>query len=253
MPKKIHFFYIIINLVFIFLLYPIKIFAFHVVIDPGHGGSDTGATRADFRESDLTLKLGLKIQSLMLENFPDIQISLTRVEDLNLTLEQRVDLAQKSKADLFISLHANSSPAKYVSGMEFYFKKGLNTDPAITLLENIRSQKNINISNDISKRQQDVVKTITSDLIDWGQTKQSLSFNKILQNHAQMSKSLIKRAPFFVIENLAIPSVLIEIGYITNLSESKKLFSDEYQIQIAHSIVRSINDFKLKFYSSESK
>jgi len=204
---------------------------FVLVIDPGHGGVDVGAVRGIFKESDITLKVAQKIQSLIQSQFSqNIEVILTRETNKSLSLENRVKVAEQRNADLFISLHANSSQASYVSGMEFYFRKG----------ESKIKMPAIEASTGVKK--------IIGDLTSFGQTRQSLKFNQILQNQVKAlgsdSKTVIKRAPFFVIEKTTMPSALIEIGYISNLSEAKLLLTEERQQEIAETIVKSIYDYK---------
>jgi len=204
---------------------------FVLVIDPGHGGVDVGAVRGIFKESDITLKVAQKIQSLIQSEFSqNVEVILTRETNKSLTLENRVKVAETRAADLFISLHANSSQASYVSGMEFYFKKGVYA----VKMPDIEAST--------------AVKKIIGDLTSFGQTRQSLKFNQILQNQVKAlgsdSKTVIKRAPFFVIEKTSMPSALIEIGYISNISEAKLLLTDERQQEIAETIVKSIYDYK---------
>ena len=227
--------------------------AYTVVIDPGHGGSDKGATRSIFQESQITLQLSLKIQQLLKEQQPDITTFLTRENDSSLTLEDRVEFAEKHKAHLFVSIHANSSPVKSVSGMEFYFKQGLSIEPTEKTLQKILEFVPLKNLAPLNEKDTQIVRKMTADLVDWGQLQSSFTFNKILQNNTDITKSIIRRAPFFVVENLPIPSVLIEIGYISNISEAKKLLNDDYQNQIAQSIVKSISEFKNHSLNFESK
>ncbi|MES2800888.1 MAG: N-acetylmuramoyl-L-alanine amidase [Bdellovibrionota bacterium] len=209
---------------------------FVIVIDPGHGGVDVGAVRGIFKESDITLKVAQKIQNLIQSEFSqNIEVILTRETNKSLSLENRVKVAETRYADLFISLHANSSQASYVSGMEFYFKKGAHAVkmPAIEAST--------------------AVKKIIGDLTSFGQTRQSLKFNQILQNQVKAlgadSKTVIKRAPFFVIEKTSMPSALIEIGYISNISEAKLLLTEERQQEIAETIVKSIYEYKSHIFT----
>lgn len=204
---------------------------FILVVDPGHGGVDVGAIRGIFKESDITLQVAKKIRNLIQADLTqNIEVILTRETNKNLSLENRVKIAETKNADLFISLHANSSQASYVSGMEFYFKKGV---------YNLKLPE-IEASTSVKK--------IVAELTAFGQTRQSLKFNQILQNQVKElssdSKTVIKRAPFFVIEKTTMPSALIEIGYISNLSEAKLLLTDERQQEIAETIVKSILAYK---------
>lgn len=207
----------------------LKSLAFTVVIDPGHGGQDVGALRDFsshfFKESKMTLSLSQKIQKLAEDQFDQsvLKIVLTRQKDETLSLQKRVAIAEASKADLFISLHVNSAPSSQVSGMEFFFKK------------------NDSISKNESTHP---TEAIVQSLINFGQTRQSLQFNHALKKNWAETRSIIKRAPYFVIERATMPSVLIEVGFISNLSEAKKLMTDDYQNKIAQSVINAIVDYK---------
>lgn len=211
---------------FLFLiLLSLQSFAFTVVIDPGHGGQDVGALRDFFRESKVTLSLSQKIQKLAENQFDEnnLKIILTRQKDETVSLQKRVAIAETEKANLFISLHVNSAPSSQVSGMEFFFKK------------NESNLKNDNLNP---------TETIVKSLTDFGQTRQSLQFNHALKKNWTETRSIIKRAPYFVIERASMPSVLIEVGFISNLSEAKKLMTDDYQNKIAQSVINAIVDYK---------
>ena len=207
------------------LLLSLQSFAFTVVIDPGHGGQDVGAIRDFFKESKVTLSLSQKIQKLAEDQFDEniLKVVLTRQKNETLSLQKRVDIAEAEKANLFISLHVNSAPSSQVSGMEFFFKK------------NESSEKNNNLNP---------TETIVQSLINFGQTRQSLLFNHALKKNWTETRSIIKRAPYFVIERASMPSVLIEVGFISNLSEAKKLMTDDYQNKIAQSVINAIVDYK---------
>ena len=210
----------------IFILFTtLKSLAFVVVIDPGHGGQDVGALRDFFKESKVTLSLSQKIQKIAQDQFGEnsLKVILTRQKDETLSLQKRVSIAESLKADLFISLHVNSAPSSQVSGMEFFFKK------------NESHIKNDNLNP---------IETIIKSLVDFGQTRQSLQFNHALKKNWTETRSIIKRAPYFVIERASMPSVLIEVGFISNLSEAKKLMTDDYQNKIAQSVINAIMDYK---------
>lgn len=210
---------------------------FVVVIDPGHGGIDSGAVREIFKESEITLKVAQKISDLIQADYSqNVHVVLTRATNQSLSLEKRVRTAEKHRADLFLSLHANSSDADSVRGMEFYFKKGLykpRISPGLTTPPTGSAN---------------VVQKIVSDLTQFGQISHSLKFNQLLQRKMHSSenptKTVIKRAPYFVIEKTSMPSALIEVGFISNLSEAKLLLTDKRQQEIAETIVKSIYDYK---------
>lgn len=217
--------------------------SYKVVIDPGHGGIDSGAVRDIFKESDITLQVAEKISLILSDpikhNFSSdvhVEVYLTRTTNKTLSLEERVKFAENKKADLFISLHANASKDRWVKGMEFYFKKGTSS----RLIQYKPTKP------DLSKSaiDQSMTNQIISELALFGQIRQSLKFNQILEKQIlENTRVIIKRAPFYVIERTTMPSALIEIGFISNLSEAKMLVTEERQFEIAESIVKSIYDY----------
>ncbi len=203
---------------------------FRVIIDPGHGGSDLGATRDSFVESKIVLSIANKLKhELESEN---VEVILTRDNDLHLSLQQRVQLANEKKADLFLSLHANWSGSTQVSGFEFYFAS---------------HQKKSQLANESHlAKPAEIIEKIKSDLTLLGRQKLSLDFSLQAQQQIADQKSVIRRAPFYVIENTTMPAVLIEVGFISNRREAKKLASPEYQSEIASLLAKSVLSYKQK-------
>ena len=228
----------------ILLLVPTTAFTFTVVIDPGHGGVDGGTSRGTFKESAIVFEIAEKIQKKLSEN-SDIKVFLTRGAARGISLEDRVQVAKQKNADLFLSLHANSSTSTKVSGMEYYFSA---KQPATVLLKQQPSDNKLQI-----------VDVIKKDLIDFGKTKQSLDFSKKIQAAAKTylnlenfgthrsASSKIRRAPFYVIENTEMPAVLVEVGFISNQREARKLVTPEYQDELARALSAAIQDYKAQF------
>lgn len=203
---------------------------FHVILDPGHGGSDFGATQDSFVESKIVLSIAEKLKADLEKQ--SIQVSLTREADSHLSLQQRVQMANALNADLFLSLHANWSRSKQVSGFEFYFA-AQNSYPE-------------RLKRTGSEQPPAVIEAIKADLSLLGRQKQSLEFSQKTQLQIEDQKSVIRRAPFYVIENTLMPAVLIEVGFISNRREAKKLASPEYQSEIAQLLTKSILSYKDK-------
>lgn len=223
---------------FIALFWTANAFAeFRVIIDPGHGGSDLGATRDSFIESKIVLSIADKLKAeLEKEN---VEVVLTRENDSHLSLQQRVHMANEKEADLFLSLHANWSRSTQVSGFEFYFASQQNQ---------IRNSSAVHLS-----KPTDIVEKIKSDLTLLGRQKLSLEFSQQAQQQVADQKSVIRRAPFYVIENTTMPAVLIEVGFISNRREAKKLASPEYQSEIADLLTKSVLSYKQKSTSHKEK
>jgi N-acetylmuramoyl-L-alanine amidase len=211
--------------------------AFHVVIDPGHGGNDVGTSRDSFFESEIVFQIAEKVKSQVEKNH-EIKATLTRTSNKGLSLSQRVDLANKLHADLFLSLHANSSDSVQVSGMEFYFSAPPKRKKPTTLKD---SSSNA------------IVERIKNELEEFGKVKSSLEFSKNIQQITTDQKSVIRRAPFYVIENTNMPSVLVEVGFISNRREARKLASPAYQEEIAKLLTAAILKYKIEFEKSNNE
>lgn len=206
---------------------------FRIVIDPGHGGTDLGATRDSFIESKIVFEISQKVkEQLLKQNLTDIH--LTRETDVLIPLKDRIKMANDMQADLFISLHANTSTSSQLTGMEFYFNA--------SSLAAQKSAKQKSLTN------AQVVEQIKNDFKHYEKTKQSLLLSKTVQARSQatVEKSVIKRAPYFVIENTEMPSILIELGFISNRREAKKLANAEYQTEVAKIIADAILEYKEK-------
>jgi len=212
---------------------------FHVVIDPGHGGQDLGAVRDSFVEKQIVLEIAKKLKA-QLENHKNVTASLTRHEDVGLTLKSRVQLASELNADLFVSLHANTSFSSSVQGMEFYF----NSADSLKFREQTEENKPL-IKNPNSAQ---VIEKIKNDFLFYDKTRKSLLLTKSIKDkYVDLEqKSIIKRAPFYVIDRTSMPSALIELGFISNRREAKKLTSEEYQNKLAGLLTNAIIEYKEK-------
>ncbi len=211
------------ELVFIFLFaISFQALGKTVVIDPGHGGNDQGASYFNVKESDLVLRIAFKVKQRLQDQNQLKAIILTREKNNYVSLEQRVQIPLKaeSRPDLFVSLHANSSNLKSIRGMEIYFR----TDSKKTESENAVDQ-------------------ILADLKNTGLTRQSLKASQLLQKKWTMGPSVIRRSAFYVLEHSEVPSILIEMGFLSNPQESLLLQSDRYQNQLAENIAQSILDY----------
>lgn len=211
-----------------------SVFALRVVIDPGHGGNDLGAVRDSFVESKIVLAISQKVKA-KLEAHKNIQAILTRESNLGVSLKERVDKANETGADLFISLHANTSYATNVTGMEFYFNSA--KTPVVNQISAASSPTN-----------NEVLAQIKQDFNFYDKTEKSLLLTRTIREFTEVTaqKSIIKRAPFYVIENTRMPSILVELGFISNRREAKKLTNPEYQNELAEQITKAILEYKEK-------
>lgn len=222
-----------------------------VVIDPGHGGKDPGAVNKGIQEKDVVLGIGLKLGRYISENFPDVKVIYTRSTDVFVPLIDRSRIANKSKADLFISLHANTCGTPGIGGTET-FVLGLH-----------RSKENL----DVAKKENSVIlmeenysttyegfdpnsseSYIMFELVQDTYLDQSLSFADDIQrqfkSRLQSSNRGVKQAGFLVLRQSSMPSVLVETGFVSNQADANHLKSDEGQQAIANSILEAFRRFR---------
>ena len=226
---------------------------FIVVIDPGHGGKDPGAVNKSIREKDIVLGIGLKLGKLINENHPDVKVVYTRNTDVFIPLIERSRIANKIKADLFISLHANFCATPSIRGTET-FTLGLH-----------RSEDNLEIAkkeNSVILLEEDYNTTyegfdpnlsesyIMFELMQSSYLKQSVSFATEIQqqfkSHLSSTDRSVKQAGFLVLRQSSMPSVLIETGFLSNQAEANYLNSEDGQRNIALSIFEAFSKFKSK-------
>lgn len=243
---------------------------FHIVLDPGHGGIDTGAVHSNIKEADLVLKVANKLKNLLEKN-EIFQVTLTRTTDRNISLPERVKLAENSKADLFVSLHANAAADQRAKGVEFFFQNNLPPDEENLFLANKETghdfiqENGVNVTsnndnsnsniNALSKKND--IAAIIEDLHRQNRINSSLHLTQALTqiwgNDATASQATIKQAPFYVISKTSMPSVLIEVGFLTNPPEAKRLSSTDYQSDLAQKIYHALVAYKEKMDNSKAK
>ena len=232
------------------LLLSVPMGAFTVVIDAGHGGDDPGALGRSSREKTLNLNVALQLGSLINEAYPDVNVIYTRSTDVFIPLRTRADIANKNKADLFISIHTNASDNHSAKGAETFI---LGTD---------RMEDNLDIAmreNAVIKMESDYQSSyegfdpnsidsyIMFDLMQSDYMNQSLQFATMVQK--QFVDSLkrgdrgVRQAAFLVLLRTACPSVLIEMGFISNRDEELFLSSEAGKLGISRSIFRAFSQF----------
>ncbi len=217
-----------------------------IVIDPGHGGSETGAIGPDgTNEKDVVLGIARKLKSV-LENSGN-RVILTRDGDQQITLDDRTALANNNKADLFISIHANATLRGYGKGAETYYLSTKATDDEARNLAAVENNA-IGLNQDGSGVGNDL-KLIRWDMAQTEYLSESSQLAELVQK--EMNETLgitsrgIKQAPFRVLMGATMPAVLIEIGFINNPAEEKMMKDSEYQMKIAKAIFRSVQSFQL--------
>ena len=221
-----------------------------VVIDAGHGGHDSGCQGSKSLEKDITLALSLKLGQLIKEKTPQIDVVYTRDKDIFIELHERAKIANKHNASLFISLHCNSGPAQ-AYGTET-FVMGLHKSDA-NLKVAKRENSAIYLEDDYNKHYGDFNPNSLASIIEATARQsayldQSIMFaGKVQEQFEEITNQRnrgVKQAGFYVLYKTTMPAVLVETGFLTNLSEEKLLNSSEGQENIVRAIYNALVEFK---------
>ena len=214
-----------------------------VVIDAGHGGHDTGTiSRSGLKEKDLVLDVALRLGALI-EDRLGSEVVYTRSDDTFIPLEDRTAFANRQKADLFLSIHANSSPAKSAAGMEtFYLNFTTSKDDLdVAARENASSEKSIHDLSDLVRRitLQDKVE----ESRECASRVQKAGFELTSKTHGRVRNRGVKKAPFVVLIGARMPSVLVEIGFLTNTKEESLMKKAEHRTKIAEALFKGVSRY----------
>ena len=237
-----------------------------VVLDPGHGGHDHGCMSKDrkYSEKNIVLSVALKLGKIIEEEHPDVKVIYTRKRDVFIPLAERADIANRNKADLFLSIHVNANPSVVPSGSETY-----------TMGSHV-SDKNF----EVSKRENAVIKMeddyttkyegfnpdspesyIIFSLLQNAYSEQSIRFASFIQDEYRKGPVSVNRgvrqAGFLVLWRTTMPSVLTEIGFLTNSADKARIITQEGQQQIARRLAdaftRYCDDYSSRYGNSEEE
>lgn len=222
-----------------------------VVLDAGHGGKDPGTVGKKSREKDVVLSIALQVGKYINENLPDVEVIYTRKADVFVELKERANIANRNKADLFVSIHCNATRTPSVYGTETF----------------VMGSKNFSANFDIVKRENAVILLEDNyeqnyEGFDPQSPESYMMFNLMQKAHFANSLSLaqkiendfstrvnrssrgVKQAPFYVLWTTSMPSVLIEAGFLSNANEENYLNSKQGQTYISSGIYRAIKAYK---------
>lgn len=214
-----------------------------IVLDPGHGGEDEGAIGVEgLQEKDVVLEIAFFLQELLEERL-QATVVLTREKDLTLSLEDRMKFANAKNASLFVSIHANASPRKNVSGIETYYLDNTNDKSSMRLAH---------IENQGGGANEDELSFVISDFIQGAKMDDSISLAHHVQKelisllgryYRRVNDLGVKRAPFMVLVGAHMPCILVEVAFIDQAEEGKRLADRRYQRLIAEGLFRGIDSF----------
>lgn len=215
-----------------------------IVLDPGHGGKDPGAAGASgIREKVVVLDIARRLrEELQARGY---HVIMTRESDVFLSLEERTEIASRNNADLFVSIHANSNPSSRVQGVEVYTLRDLSYQE---LREEQRQRNYTLLFNQLDMDpDHPEVKTILADMLyayKRGESEPLASqvADEVSRRTRARNRGAIPSG-YFVVRNTLVPSVLIEVGYLTNPREENLLRTAEYRNKIADGLARSIEDY----------
>ncbi len=214
-----------------------------VVIDAGHGGHDTGTIGSNgLMEKDLVLDVALRLGALITQQL-GAQVVYTRSDDTFIPLEQRTKIANNEKADLFISVHANSSPEPSASGVETYFfnltsdKSGLD----LATRENATSTSAISDLNDLLHRA--VLQAKLEESREFAQSVQTSLWACSVKMDSHSRDRGVRQAPFVVLIGATMPSILAEIGFVSNPHDEKLLGRSEERERIAEALFKGVSQY----------
>jgi N-acetylmuramoyl-L-alanine amidase len=215
-----------------------------VVLDPGHGGKDPGAVYKGVMEKNLTLDLARRVAPLLKKQL-GCQVLLTRDKDVFPPLEARTAMANTQEADLFVSIHVNAAPSRRLSGVETYFLNLATDEESMR----VAARENATTTRSISDLQ-----VILNDLMLNSKVNESNRLARAVQKG--MLSSLrkkyrvrdlkVKQAPFYVLIGARMPAILVEVGFITNPTEHKRLKSSRYRSLVAEGIANGIVEYARK-------
>ncbi|WP_187170530.1 N-acetylmuramoyl-L-alanine amidase [Salidesulfovibrio onnuriiensis] len=212
-----------------------------IMIDAGHGGKDPGARAYNIREKDVNLRFAKLLgEQLRQKGF---NVIYTRTTDKFLALEERTALANVKKADMFISIHCNANRSKQINGLEIYTLNLAKTNAAVRVAAR---------ENAVDPRSISDLQFILADLAVNSKMKESRDLAKGLQTQTlrevrrkyRLKDMGVREAPFYVLMGATMPSVLVELGYLTNYTENKRLQSETYLTYLARGLVKGVMAYK---------
>lgn len=229
---------------------------FTVVIDPGHGGRDPGAVGARSKEKDIVLSVGKQLGALIEKNHPDVNVMYTRKDDRFVELRKRAEIANKAHANLFISIHCNALDRRKQSpqGVET-FVLGLHrskdnlevakAENAVIMYEDDYSVKYEGF-NPKEPESYIIFEFMSNAFLDQSVLLATMMHNRLVNSSKRVNRN-VRQAGFLVLREVAMPSVLLELGYISNRTEETYLMSAAGQTSMANSIYQGFKEYKREY------
>lgn len=211
-----------------------------IVIDPGHGGHDTGTIgRGGYTEKELVLDVAMRLGKL-LQGKMGADVVYTRDDDTFVPLESRTAVANQNQADLFLSIHANSSRDRGARGVETYYLNFTSSEDALEVAarENAVSEKSIHELQDLVKKI--ALKDKIEESREFASEVQTALYSGISRKNAGLRNRGVKKAPFVVLIGANMPSILAEISFLSNSTDERKLRTPEYRQKVAEALYKGV-------------
>jgi N-acetylmuramoyl-L-alanine amidase len=217
-----------------------------VVIDPGHGGIDNGASApSGIHEKDITLAFALQLRDLLVKS-GHFDVALTRDDDTYLTLNERVDLARQNKADLFISLHADTFQQADIRGASIYTRDESATDILDKVLADGENRADV-VSGYVPKDEKPAVVDILVDLMRRQARQQAYlaaeEIVKAMEPSVALRRFPVRHADFFVLQAPDVPSMLIELGFMSNPADIANLEDNDWRNKVVDAIANGVDAY----------
>ena len=214
-----------------------------IVLDPGHGGHDAGTIGPEgLREKDLVLDVAKRLGALIEERLGS-EVIFTRTDDTFIPLERRTEIANQAKADLFLSIHANSSTLASAAGVETYYLNFTTSKAALEVAarENSGSQKTIFELQDLL--QKIALKDKVEESHEFASRIQGALYSFSAKSDAHARDRGVRKAPFVVLIGASMPSVLSEIGFISNAHDESVMKRGEYRQRLAEALFKGLSSY----------
>jgi len=211
-----------------------------IVIDAGHGGHDSGTLGVDgLEEKDVVLDVALRLGKILHDRL-GAEIIYTRSDDTFIPLETRTAIANKAQADLFLSIHANSSSDESARGVETYYLNFTSSPDALETAarENAVSDQSINQLSDLVKKI--ALKEKIDESREFASDVEASLYSGLQKGNAGLKNRGVKKAPFVVLIGANMPSILAEISFVTNPKDAGQLRQPEYRQRVAESLYKGV-------------
>ena len=216
-----------------------------IVLDPGHGGKDPGAIsrRYGLREKNIALDIAFRTKRILTRALPGNRIYLTRTSDRYVSLPRRTSFANEHEADLFVSIHANSSHSRRAHGIETYLLSEASSKRALALAAR-ENKTTVARMSDLQKILHDLgLRSKVTESRQLARRIQEAMLSRLRPRYRSVRNLGVKRAPFYVLIGARMPSVLIEVAFISNRREARRIKRPKYRQALAEGIARGMMEF----------